>query len=496
MVGPAAYQRLAAHPGVSDPAAAADAVVALYADHYFEYDATRRVTLERTAGGTQTDQFSIIQSGNADDYNHWKRRTTQTRADGSETVVYANFAGQTMLQVLRAGDQTWCDFYQYDDPLLPGPRRTDGRHGWHRCAHLTNLLDNSCDPTWSEGWMNRQGPFAPSAVALCSLLRRGHALNASDCGCPAPLIGLAQVSELAPLARALSTAREADGPVVVFLGGHPIKLGLSRYLIDLVDRRLVTHLATNGAALIHDFELALVGGTSEDVPRWLAAGQFGLWQETSRLNDIIAQAARNGEGLGEAVGRVIEEERFPHRDLSIAAACWRNRIPLTCHVTIGADVIHAHPNCDGAALGQTSYTDFLIFARAVQNLEGGVFLNMGSAVTGPEVFLKALSMARNVAHQQGKQIRRFTTAVFDLVPLPANWRDGTPGKDDPLYYHRAFKTVLVRAVADGGQSFSVQGDFRDTLPAFWHLLVHGPDADAAQPTPPASSPAPEAPSCS
>jgi hypothetical protein len=251
-----------------------------------------------------------------------------------------------------------------------------------------------------------------------------------------------------------------------------------------VERQFVSHIATNGASLIHDFELALVGGTSEDVPRWLSAGQFGLWQETSRLNDIIAQAARNGEGLGEAVGRVIEEERFPHRDLSIAAACWRNRIPLTCHVTIGADIIHAHPNCDGAALGQTSYTDFLIFAGAIQDLEGGVFLNIGSAVTGPEVFLKALSMARNVAHQQGKSIRHFTTAVFDLAPLPANWRDGTPGKDDPLYYNRAFKTILVRAVADGGQSYYIQGDFRDTIPAFWHLLVHGPDNPVEQPPSP------------
>jgi hypothetical protein len=256
------------------------------------------------------------------------------------------------------------------------------------------------------------------------------------------------------------------------LGGHPIKLGLSRYLIDLVERRLVTHVATNGAGVVHDFELALVGGTSEDVPRWLSAGQFGLWQETSRLNDIISVAARRKEGLGEAVGRVIEEERFPHRALSIAAACWRVGIPLTCHVTVGADVIHGHPNCDGAALGATSHTDFLIFARSVQNLEGGVYLNVGSAVTGPEVFLKALSMARNVAHQRGERITDFTTAVFDLLPLPENWREGLPGKDDPFYYHRGLKTVLVRAVADGGRSHYIQGDHRQTIPALWHLLVN------------------------
>jgi hypothetical protein len=262
------------------------------------------------------------------------------------------------------------------------------------------------------------------------------------------------------------------------MGGHPIKLGVSRYLIDLVEHRLVTHVATNGSALVHDFELALGGGTSENVAKWLAEGQFGLWQETSRLNDIIREGASRGEGLGEAVGRTIEEERFPHRELSLAAACWRTGTPLTCHVTIGADVIHAHPNCDGAALGQTSYTDFLIFARTIQDLEGGVFLNVGSAVTGPEVFLKALSMARNVARQQGQEIRRFTTAVFDLAPLPEDWHEARPSKEEPLYYNRAWKTVLTRAVAGGGQSFYVQGDFRQTIPALWHLLTQGAAAAA------------------
>jgi hypothetical protein len=275
------------------------------------------------------------------------------------------------------------------------------------------------------------------------------------------------------LVQAILVARRAGHPVVLILGGHPIKLGLSRYLIDLMERRLITHLATNGAGLIHDFELALVGGTSEDVARYIKEGHFGMWQETARLNDIIRAGAARGEGLGEAVGRTIAEERFPHRDLSIATAGWRLGIPVTCHVTIGADIIHAHPNCDGAALGATSYTDFLIFARSIQDLEGGVFLNIGSAVTGPEVYLKALSMARNVARQKGEHIRHFTTAVFDLVPLPENWRDITPTKEDPWYYYRPWKTILVRTVADGGQSFYIRGDHRDTIPALWHLLVHG-----------------------
>ena len=135
------------------------------------------------------------------------------------------------------------------------------------------------------------------------------------------------------------------------------------------------------------------------------------------------------------------------------------------------------PNCDGAALGQTSYTDFLIFAHTIQDLEGGVFLNIGSAVTGPEVYLKALSMARNVARQECKEIRHFTTAVFDLVQLPENWRDGPPSKDHPSYYFRPWKTILIRTVADGGQSYYFCMDHRESIPALWNALVNG---DAAQ----------------
>lgn len=263
------------------------------------------------------------------------------------------------------------------------------------------------------------------------------------------------------------------------LGGHPIKLGLSRYLIDLLERRAFTHIAINGAGSIHDFELSLIGGTSEDVAKWIKVGQFGLWQETSLMNDIIKGAAQRGEGLGEGVGYYIEEHKFPHRDLSIAAAGWRNGVPVTCHVTIGADIIHAMPNCDGAALGQTSYTDFLIFAQSISQLEGGVFLNIGSAVTGPEVYLKALSMARNVARQEGREIKNFTTAVFDLVPLPDNWRDGPPGKDHHMYYYRPWKTILIRTVADGGKSYYICGDHRDTIPALWHRLTSStPDGRA------------------
>lgn len=315
--------------------------------------------------------------------------------------------------------------------------------------------------------MSRYPPFDRRSIALKNLGDRGHLLAASDCPAPGEIDPTFQHPDLPKLARAILTARENDRPVIAFIGGHVIKQGMSRFLIDLIERRVITHLATNGAGIIHDFELALAGGTSEDVARYIRSGEFGLWGETGRLNDIIREARDRGEGIGEAVGRTIEQQSFPFRGVSVCAAGYRYGVPVTIHVTIGADIIHQHPNCDGGAWGEASYTDFLIFAESVRNLAGGVFLNIGSAVTGPEVYLKALSMSRNVAREHGESISDFTTAVFDLVPLPADWRNGTRPKDDPFYYFRPWKTILVRTVADGGRSVYICGDHRDTIPALW-----------------------------
>ena len=223
----------------------------------------------------------------------------------------------------------------------------------------------------------------------------------------------------------------------------------------------------NGAGPIHDWELALIGATTESVARYIQTGEFGLWQETGRMNDAIRAGAAAGLGLGEALGRAIIDGDFPHCDVSVLGAAVRLGVPLTVHVGVGYDIIHEHPNCDGAALGATSYRDFLIFAQTVTRLEGGVMLNYGSAVMGPEVYLKALSMARNVALQDGGVIKNFTTAVFDLVPLDGDTRQQAP-KSDPRYYYRPWKTILVRTVADGGESFYVQGDHRETVPALYH----------------------------
>ncbi|MGI6705672.1 MAG: hypothetical protein ACOX6S_05245 [Clostridia bacterium] len=266
------------------------------------------------------------------------------------------------------------------------------------------------------------------------------------------------------LADRIWEASKKQASVIFMMGGHVIRSGVSPFLIELMKRGLVSHFAMNGAGAIHDFELALIGATTESVAKYISEGQFGLWQETGRINEAAIEGARDGLGLGEAIGRMIETEDFPYKENSILAAGYRYRVPVTVHVGIGCDIIHEHPNCDGAALGESSYTDFLIYANSIYHLENGVFLNFGSAVVGPEVYLKCLAMARNVAHQQGKVITHFTTAVFDLLPLEEENFHETPPKDDPRYYFRPWKTILTRTVADGGEAFYIQGSHRQTIP--------------------------------
>ena len=266
------------------------------------------------------------------------------------------------------------------------------------------------------------------------------------------------------LGRRLVEARRRGSARLLLMGAHVLRAGVSSFLIDLMERGLVTHVAMNGAGPIHDWEFALVGASTESVARYVSTGEFGLWHETGRMNDVIRAGARAGLGLGEALGRAVLDGDFPHKEISVLAAAARLEVPLTVHVGVGYDILHEHPNCDGAALGQTSYQDFLTLAATVTRLEGGVALNFGSAVMGPEVYLKALAMARNVAHQEGRRITRFTTAVFDLIPIDGDTRKQAP-KTDPRYYYRPWKTILVRTVADGGESFYVQGDHRATIPA-------------------------------
>ncbi len=273
------------------------------------------------------------------------------------------------------------------------------------------------------------------------------------------------------LADRIRKARLRGSAVIFMLGAHVIRKGASMLLIDLMNRGMITHIALNGAGAIHDFELALIGQTCESVARYVRSGEFGLWQETGGVNRAAAAGYRDGIGLGEAIGRAIVEGNFPNSDTSLLAAGFRLGVPVTVHVAIGQDIIHEHPDFDGAATGATSYADFLVLAQSVCGLEGGVMLNIGTAVMGPEVYLKALAMARNVALQEGRIIRRFTTAVFDLIPLALEDLHSEAPKTDPRYYFRPYKTTLVRTVADGGESFYVQGDHRSTVPTLYHEIL-------------------------
>lgn len=317
--------------------------------------------------------------------------------------------------------------------------------------------------------------FDRARLRIRPLAERCHDLDLSSLlSLDAPLPPFDNAA-LPVLGRKLADARRAGRARILMMGAHVLRAGVSRHLIDLMERGLITHIAMNGAGPIHDWELALIGQTTESVARYIQSGEFGLWQETGAMNDVVRAGAAASIGLGEALGRAILEGPFPHKDVSVLAAAARLGVPLTVHVGIGYDILHEHPNCDGAAFGATSYRDFLVFAQSVTSLEGGVLLNFGSAVMGPEVYLKALAMARNVAHQEGQVIRNFTTAVFDLVPLDTDTRQQAP-KTDPRYYYRPWKTILVRTVADGGKSYYVQGDHRVTLPHLHRAAIHAVEA--------------------
>lgn len=312
--------------------------------------------------------------------------------------------------------------------------------------------------------------FDRSRLRLKSLTEREHRYDLSH------FLDLEDAPEppddpdLATLADRIVAARERGSAIIWAMGAHVIRSGVQRFLIDLMERGAITHIAGNGAVAIHDFEFALIGATCESVAQYISEGQFGLWRETGRLNEIARAAADNRLGFGEMVGHEIATGMFPHSDISVLAAAYRLGVPATIHVSIGYDIVHEHPNCDGAAIGAASYTDFLIFARSVENLEGGAYLTFGTQVMGPEVYLKALAMARNVAHQEGRQITDLTTAVFDLKALPADYHE-EPAQGDPNYYFRPWKTILVRTVADGGESFYFQMPHASSIPALWWLIV-------------------------
>jgi hypothetical protein len=309
--------------------------------------------------------------------------------------------------------------------------------------------------------------FDTSRLNLLTLAERKHNFDLSMI---LPLEPKAHVHEtFGTVAERIVRAKKGGSAVTLMMGAHVLRSGMQQYVIDLLEGGFISCIATNGGCAIHDFELALIGQTTESVARYINEGQFGLWEETGRINDIVREAAQERLGLGEAIGKAIEQGDFPHKDVSVFGAGYRLGIPLTVHVGIGYDITHEHPNCDGAAYGATSHIDFLRFTKVLETVEGGVVMNFGSAVMAPEVFLKALAMVRNVANQEGRRISKFTTLVCDLVNLPANYNEEPP-RDNPSYYFRPWKTMLVRTVADRGESFYVQGPHDETIPELWTAI--------------------------
>ena len=239
-------------------------------------------------------------------------------------------------------------------------------------------------------------------------------------------------------------------PVVVMMGAHPIKCGLNPVLLDLMRRGIISALAFNGAGAIHDFELALIGATSEDVQHGLDDGSFGMIDETGRLmNAALAAGVAQGIGAGRALGEAIVKGVFPHKQLSLLHQGVAANVPVTVHVAIGTDIIHQHPTADGSVLGEASYLDFQKFASVVAQLEGGVVLNVGSAVIMPEVFLKALTVARNLGHT----VDHFTTATFDMNR-----------------HYRPTENVVRRPTHNGGRGYYIVGHHELLVP-LWAAAV-------------------------
>jgi len=306
-------------------------------------------------------------------------------------------------------------------------------------------------------------PFDLSRVRTYPLKERAGKVNVNSFGLPHTkggsvsdfLNGLPKVlgsENLKNLAHAIVQARGLGKPILWGFGGHVIKTGLSPVFIDLMDRGLVTGIAMNGAGVIHDFEIAIIGSTSEDVEAQLKEGDFGMAEETGRdINQAISEGAGAGLGIGESLGRYLSALEPAFGEFSLLQQAYMRGIPVTVHVTIGADIIHNHPGCSPAALGEGSHRDFRLFASLVAGLNGGgVYLNCGSAVTMPEVFLKCVTLVRNC----GNELANFTTANLDF-----------------FQHYRPRENVLNRPVQKGGTGIPITGHHEILIPLLAAWLV-------------------------
>ncbi|MCR8634122.1 deoxyhypusine synthase family protein [Paenibacillus radicis (ex Xue et al. 2023)] len=274
--------------------------------------------------------------------------------------------------------------------------------------------------------------------------------------------------EFQQLVDRIIAARLAGLPVIWSMGAHVIKNGLSRYIIELVRHGFLTHVSGNGATSIHDFELAFLGETSEDVARSIEDGSFGMWEETgSYMNEAVQQGVQLGLGYGASLYKYLSDypEKFPYYDDCVFVQCQKYGVPYTCHISIGTDIIHQHPTVEFAALGAASGEDFRLMSRSVEGMQaGGVFLNFGSAISGPEIFLKCLALARN----RGLPMSGITAANFDIVSVPAG---GKLQDTDPSYHYRPRRVFIDRLNEIGGMGCLFPGLHQQTIPALFHALL-------------------------
>ena len=254
---------------------------------------------------------------------------------------------------------------------------------------------------------------------------------------------------------AIVTARQRGKPVILGMGAHPTKVGLNPILVDLMRKDVITAVAMNGAVVIHDFELAYQGQTSEEVEAEIDSGRFGMAEDTGRiLNEAMVKGWDKGLGLGEAVGRYITShpKQFPHRRSSLLATGVQLGLPVTVHVAIGTDIIHMHPSANGEAIGGGSLLDFRKLAAVVSNMEGGVYINLGSAVFLPEVFLKTVTLGRNL----GRALKRITTVNMDFLP-----------------HYRPLTNVVKRPTQKGGKGYSLIGHHELMVPLLAAAVLEG-----------------------
>ena len=290
-------------------------------------------------------------------------------------------------------------------------------------------------------------------IKTISIKKRKNKVKLSDLISPENSKVFINTKEFNELSNHIINAHKSKKQIILMMGAHVIKTGMSLLIIDLMKKGVINHIAMNGAGTIHDFELALIGETSEYVEQTIEDGTFGMIEETGRmLNEAIKEGAKDNHGMGYSIGRKISDLNLPNKECSILYNAYKLNIPVTVHVAIGTDIIHQHPSCDGAAVGKTSYRDFKIFTESISKMEGGVVLNIGCAVILPEVFLKALTIARNL----GFKVENITAANFDMIN-----------------HYRPRENVVHRPTSLGGKGFIIIEKHEKTIPTLHRSVMEG-----------------------